>query len=94
MALTDLNYVALRAVTINGSDARQGDTVSGSDMDVAQIRRLLGSGAIDVAPVNLDVAQAAKIADPSGGGVIDAEARTAINAIIDVLEANGLSATA
>lgn len=37
--------------------------------------------------------QQAKIADPAAGTTIDAEARTAINAIIDVLEHFGLSAT-
>lgn len=34
----------------------------------------------------------AKVNDPSGGATVDAEARTAINAIIDALEAFGLSA--
>lgn len=33
----------------------------------------------------------AKIADPAGGTTIDAEARAAINSIIDALEAHGLS---
>ena len=32
------------------------------------------------------------IADPSGGGTVDAEARTAINAILVVLETNNLTA--
>ena len=31
-----------------------------------------------------------KIADPSGGSPIDSEARTAINAILDILEDTGL----
>lgn len=35
--------------------------------------------------------QPSKISDPSGGTTIDTEARTAINAIIDVLEGAGLS---
>lgn len=39
------------------------------------------------------VVRAAHIADPSGGGVIDAEARTAINAILVVLENLGFNAT-
>lgn len=38
--------------------------------------------------------QAAKINDPAGGATVDAEARTAINAIIDALEAFGISASA
>lgn len=37
--------------------------------------------------------QAAKINDPSGGATTDAEARTAINAIIDALEAFGITAS-
>lgn len=37
--------------------------------------------------------QSLKINDPSGGTTVDAEARTAINSIIDVLEAKGLSAS-
>lgn len=36
--------------------------------------------------------QHVKIADPAGGGTVDAESRTAINAIIDVLESMGASA--
>ena len=39
-------------------------------------------------------AQAAKISDPSGGATVYAEARTAINAILDALEGVGLSAAA
>ena len=38
--------------------------------------------------------QSANIADPSGGATIDAEARTAINAILDVLETFKAMATA
>jgi hypothetical protein len=38
--------------------------------------------------------QQALIADPSGGGTQDAEARTAINSILDLLENNGLMAAA
>jgi hypothetical protein len=37
--------------------------------------------------------RASKINDPSGGATTDSEARTAINAIIDALEAHGISAT-
>lgn len=38
------------------------------------------------------VIQATKISDPSGGATVDAEARTAVNAIIDALEGIGVSA--
>lgn len=37
-------------------------------------------------------AQAAHISDPSGGATVDANARTAINAILDLLESYGLMA--
>lgn len=37
--------------------------------------------------------RATKINDPSGGATTDAEARTAINAIIDALESHGISAS-
>ena len=36
------------------------------------------------------IAQRSKVNDPSGGATTDAEARTAINAILDTLEAFGL----
>lgn len=39
------------------------------------------------------VPQAAHIADPSGGGTVDSEARTAINAVLTVLENLGFVAT-
>jgi hypothetical protein len=38
-------------------------------------------------------AQQAHVADPSGGGTVDAEARTAINSILSTLEAFGFHAT-
>jgi|GEM_PF-6726280 len=38
--------------------------------------------------------RASKISDPAGGATTDAEARTAINAILDTLESHGLSAAA
>ncbi len=39
------------------------------------------------------VSQQAKINDPSGGATTDAQARTAIAAIIDALEAVGITAS-
>ncbi len=40
------------------------------------------------------VGKGAKISDPSGGATVDAEARTAINSIIDALEGVGITANA
>ena len=53
-----------------------------------EINLLHGSGAAVASGT-----QAAVIADPSGGATTDAEARTAINAIIDALQAFGIVAT-
>ena len=39
------------------------------------------------------VAQHAAITDPSGGGTVDAESRTAINTILDALQQLGIIAT-
>ncbi len=55
----------------------------------AELNKLDGAGAIVASGT-----QAVKINDPSGGATQDAEARTAINAIIDALEAFGISAAA
>ena len=48
-----------------------------------------GYGAMRFADA-IGAAPASKINDPSGGGTVDSESRTAINALIDALEAAGL----
>jgi len=66
--------------------------VSGTFTDFIKIKSgeaTLQMGLYGVTPV----VQATKISDPSGGGTIDAESRTAINAIIDALEGLGVSAS-
>jgi hypothetical protein len=63
-------------------------TISASDDMELQVG--LGLGVWGVAP---PASQPSKINDPSGGTTIDSEARTAIEAIIDVLEGAGLSST-
>ena len=55
----------------------------------AELNKLTGAGAI----IANGTAQS-HIADPTGGTTIDAEARTAINAIIVALEAFGITASA
>ena len=52
-----------------------------------EINKLDGVGAVVASGT-----QVLKINDPSGGATTDVEARTAINAIIDALEAFGISA--
>tara|TARA_B100002003_G_scaffold184400_2_gene172747 strand:+ start:2916 stop:3224 length:309 start_codon:yes stop_codon:yes gene_type:complete len=54
----------------------------------AELNKLDGAGAVVASGT-----QAAVIADPSGGATTDAEARTAINAVIDALQAFGIVAT-
>lgn len=55
----------------------------------AELNKLVGAGAVVASGTT-----AAKIVDPAGGGTVDAEARTAINLIIDALEAFKVSALA
>ena len=48
---------------------------------------------LSVGTVSTPVTTQTHIADPSGGATTDTQARTAINAILDVLEAYGLTAS-
>mgnify|MGYP001175605641 CR=1 FL=1 len=54
----------------------------------AELNKIDGVGAVVASGT-----QAAVIADPSGGATTDAEARAAINDIIDALQAFGIVAT-
>lgn len=60
-----------------------------SNLDITGTLTHSGSqaGFLGVSPTT----QQSKINDPAGGGTIDAQARTAINSIIDVLEGFGFS---
>ncbi len=51
-----------------------------------------GSGRIDVDGTQVIGVQGSFISDPTGGATVDAEARTAIDALIDRLQAHGLIA--
>lgn len=53
-----------------------------------EVSKLAGAGSIVASGT-----QAAVIADPTGGATTDAEARTAINAIINALQAFGIVAS-
>jgi hypothetical protein len=64
------------------------DSAGTGRSDPEELSKLDGLGAIIASGT-----QAAKIADPAEGETVDAEARTAINAIIDALETFGISAT-
>ncbi len=67
-----------------------GIVLGGVDLtaSAAELNKLDGAGAKVASGT-----QAALIADPTGGTTTDAEARTAINAIIDALQAFGIVAT-
>lgn len=64
------------------------DILAGLTATVAELNLLAGAGAVVASGT-----QAAVIADPAGGATTDAEARTAINSIIDALQAFGIVAT-
>lgn len=59
-----------------------------------QVRFYYASSGVKVNNIQVLGAQQAHIADPSGGGTQDSQARTAINAILDVLDTHGLTAAA
>lgn len=63
---------------------------NGIDSKKLQLSDMLG----DLSDIDGDlsdiVTPSATISDPSGGLTVDAEARTAINAIIDLLQSQGL----
>lgn len=67
-----------------------GIVLGGVDLtaSAAELNKLDGAGAVVASGT-----QAVLIADPTGGTTTDAEARTAINAIIDALQAFGIVAT-
>lgn len=78
--------LSMKIGTLGTGDFR---LITGGDNTRLQINDNGDTGLYGVTPV----AQAAKISDPSGGATVDAEARTAINAIIDALEGIGISAS-
>jgi len=74
-------YLPLSGGTLTGNLTMGNNSIS-----------LGASGAFGIGGVTPS-AQKTKIADPSGGGTQDAEARTAINSIIDALEAFGFTSS-
>lgn len=93
VALALLSDITASATEINILDGVTATTAELNILDgvtatASEINKLDGVGAAVASGT-----QAAKINDPSGGATTDAEARTAINAIIDALEAFGISAT-
>lgn len=84
--MSDIPKGALSALEVDAmlNAVRQGDFNALSDL-----LRAMFNSRTDV----ISQAAAAHIANPSGGATTDAEARTAINAILVVLENAGLTAT-
>lgn len=64
-----------------------------SNSFIGVVKDFAGSGTA-VVRISTEPDPAAHIADPTGGGTNDAEARTAIDAILVVLENNGLTKSA
>lgn len=60
------------------------------DSQVWVVGEALNASTVEVDPLNVN--PQAKIADPTGGVTVDAEARTAINAVIAALEKQGIIA--
>lgn len=92
------------ATTLTGAQTLTGATAVNGHMTIADAKNIIlntTTGTIIGTATGQKVAfhnatpvvQAAHIADPSGGGTVDAEARTAINAILVVLENKGFTAT-
>lgn len=92
-SLDDLGKV-LRAIANGDVQLADGDfvtlTLGGTQVTAtaAELNKLAGAGAVVASGT-----QAALITDPAGGTTTDAEARTAINDIIDALQAFGIVAT-
>jgi hypothetical protein len=83
LAAATLGLAGTKAV-LDGVNLSFG-TTTGTKFGTATTQKL---AFYNVTPVD----QPATVADPAGGGTIDAEARTAINAIIDRLQELGLIA--
>lgn len=78
----------LRQLANSDVDTASLDLLEDISATAAEINLLSGAGAAVASGT-----QASVIADPTGGATTDAEARTAINAIIDALQAFGIVAT-
>lgn len=64
-----------------------------SNSFIGKVEDFSGSGTA-IVRIRTDPDPAAHIVDPTGGATVDAEARTAIDSILVVLENNGLTKSA
>jgi hypothetical protein len=83
----DLNGLKINDVAVT-STAAELNALDGITASVAELNKLHGAGSAVASGT-----QQTLISDPSSGSTGDAEARTAINTIIDALQAFGIVAT-
>ena len=88
--LLKINGTSVSAVNLSGvtASAEEINVLDGITATTAELNKLASAGAVVASGT-----QAELIADPADGTTADAEARTAINAIIDALQAFGIVAT-
>jgi len=67
-------------------------TLSGLEKVSGYLMVQLDGSSLQCTTSGIKVGQSAFIADPTGGATVDAQSRTAINAILDLLVARGLMA--
>lgn len=85
--LTTLGVTAAGKALLDDANAAAQLITLGLTATAAEINKLDGAGATVASGT-----QHAHVADPTGGATVDAESRTAINAILDALEAFGINA--
>ncbi len=87
-AQSRVDRLVLNSTTLTFSDALDivFNATTGTKLGTATTQKLAFYNATPIV-------QGASVADATGGAIIDAEARTAINALISRIEATGLIAT-
>jgi hypothetical protein len=85
-----INGTQVDAVNLSGvtASAEEINVLDGITASTAELNKLTNAGAILASGTRAEL-----IPDPTGGTTVDTEARTAINAIIDALQAFGIVAT-
>ena len=89
--MTAAGAITVNAIVYAAADGKIDDTATGQPVGQALEAASADGDIIEVAPT-CPMNTQNHIADPSGGTTVDAEARSAINSILDALEANGIVA--
>ncbi|NOY81943.1 MAG: DUF2190 family protein [Kiritimatiellaeota bacterium] len=85
--------IASGADVYGAASGKVDDTAAGRPLGTALAAVSADGDTVEIMPpIPYRPAEQTHIADPSGGATVDAEARTAINSILDALEANGILA--